>query len=180
MAAKYLPDIAVLRQVLKCDPETGRLFWLPRPRHFFRRDRDHRKWNTRYAGAEAFTTINAGGYRVAAIFDQKFYGHRVVFAFANGRWPVGEIDHIDGDRTNNKISNLREASSLDNSRNSACRAGRSHPGIRQHANGRWRVGIGVAGRKIHLGYFNSYAHALATRKAAEEKYGFHPNHGRKS
>ena len=99
----------------------------------------------------------------------------------HGQWPAGQIDHIDGCRKNNRISNLRDVRHQDNGKNtklpSTNTSGRI--GVSWHkAAKKWGVSIKADDRPIHLGLFVSFEEACAARKAAEEKYGFHPNHGR--
>lgn len=176
VAANPLPDIALLAQLLRYEPTTGGLFWKPRPLKLFSSSRACSSWNARYAGQEAFACVNAHGYKVGSIYNRKYYGHRVVFALAHGRWPVAEIDHIDGDRANNHPDNLREVTPSENSRNTATRGDNTSgaSGVYQHQNGRWRAVI--AGK--HLGYFPSLSEAHTAKKAAENALGYHPNHGR--
>lgn len=106
MAKKSLPSPELLRKLLDYDPETGVLTWKERPRDFFESDRNWRWWNTRFSGASALSAIEGGGYKSGRIFGRPTKAHRVAWAIMNGSWPTGEIDHVNGDKTDNRISNL--------------------------------------------------------------------------
>ena len=82
MADNHLPPPNELRQLLRYDPETGKLFWLPRAGD----TRGERFFNTRFAGKEALTYLSKG-YRVGSINDADAKAHRVAWASttANGR-----------------------------------------------------------------------------------------------
>ncbi len=107
-----------LRQLLRLDHETGRLWWLSREPTWFATKRAFSTWNTRYAGKEAFTATSGKGYRHGAILGRTCEAHRAVFALVHGRWPAGgEVDHRDGNKLNNRPDNLRAASHTENTRN---------------------------------------------------------------
>lgn len=174
-------------RVLKADFETGRLFWLPRTPDLFlsnvKRTAEHscRIWNTRYANQEAMTCIIANGYRTGNIFAHDYYAHRVLWLLYTGDWPVDQIDHIDGNRINNSIINLRMVSNVENHKNMKMNK-RNTSGVHgvfwaKHA-GKWRASIKIDDYNKHLGYFESIEDAAIARKSAEIEYGFHENHGR--
>ena len=173
MADKALPSPDVLRQLLRYEPETGNLFWTARGQSKW--------WDTKYAGTLALHCMNARGYRLGSIFNVKFTAHRVIFAMIHSRWPLGDVDHIDGNPLNNRISNLRDVSRAENTRNASIRpSNRSGVvGVGWRAReGKWCAQIGIAGKCVFLGYFDSMSDAVEVRKAAEFSYGFHSNHGR--
>lgn len=112
--------IETLHALLRLDVETGRLYWLKRGPEWFGKSAPEyvvRAWNTRRAGTETFVSISVYGYRMGRIFNMHTAAHRVVFAMVHGRWPDDQIDHIDGNRSNNVPSNLREATRHQNKRN---------------------------------------------------------------
>lgn len=121
MATEHHIPVETLRQLLRLDPETGRVYWRPRGVDLFT-DGGHAaahncaKWNAKNAGCEAFTRC-ADGYFCGQIFGRRLKAHRVIFALHYGHWPVEEIDHKDKDRKNNRPDNLREATSSQNSQN---------------------------------------------------------------
>ena len=187
MAHKALPCPTVLRQLLRYDPETGKLFWRERDPKWFastgRQTKEHRaaNWNSRYANKEAFTAT-ALGYRVGRIFDRMHRAHRVIWAMEIGSWPVGEIDHINGQRDDNRLSNLRDVSSSINGRNKCLRSDNTsgHQGIYwSAAAGKWVSCAWVDGTYHYFGLHADLSDAVAARKVADPLLGFHENHGRK-
>lgn len=124
-------SIDLLRQLLRLDPETGRLYWLRRPVEMFAvttQSQAHNAaiWNGKFAGKEAFTSTDKRGARQGALFNQLYLAHRVAFALHFGRWPEGTVDHRDGDPGNNRPENLREATQQENCRNQRPKGGVSH------------------------------------------------------
>ncbi|WP_296223087.1 HNH endonuclease signature motif containing protein [uncultured Sphingomonas sp.] len=183
MAKRQLPSPEVLRQLLRYEPETGKLFWKERPESMFLTRHSHKSWNTRHAGTEAFTTTGTSGYKEGRIFYALVRAHRVIYAMHNGAWPDHEVDHINGVRTDNRLENLRHASRKENGRNQK----RPHDNLSgvigvgfYKRDGTWQARISTGGRNIHLGYFTSKEDAIRARKSAEQYLGFHENHGRQS
>lgn len=150
-----------LRELLECDADTGRLVWKPRATKMFKSERARNAWNSKNAGKEAFTAKMKNGYRTGRIHDRQYYAHRVAFAILTGRWPEGDIDHVNGDRADNRACNLRQATRSQNNMN------RVVDGTRQHENGRWSARIKVDGVERYLGRFDTRQDALSARKAAE-------------
>lgn len=176
--------IELLRQVLRLDPATGRLYWLPRAAGQFEARFPNRAcmvWNSQFAGKEAFMTSDRHGYLTGHIFNRRIFAHHVAFALANGRWPSRALDHIDGNRANNLPPNLREATQAENMRNTALRSD-NMSGVMgvswDKENRRWRADIRVNGRRFNLGRFRSIQDAISARKAAEREHQFHENHGK--
>lgn len=86
------------------------------------------------------------------------YVHRLVWVWHHGYWPTDQIDHINGDRHDNRIQNLRELGNAENCRN------RHHRGVTfEKRAGKWRARIMVDGRSISLGYH-------ATESEAHDAY----------
>lgn len=123
MAIEHPIPVDVLRQLLRLDAETGRLYWLQRPASMFSSAGfggaagEAARWNGKWAGREALAADSGQGYRCGRIFDHRYQAHRVVFALYHGRWPRMEIDHINGCGVDNRPQNLREATSAQNKRN---------------------------------------------------------------
>jgi hypothetical protein len=169
-----LPTVAELRKLLLYDPETGLLSWKTRPA-------ERKSWNTRYAGTPALHCIHEDGYRKGRIRRVLFRAHRVAWALHHGSWPAGHIDHINGDRADNRIANLRDVTRHENQRNmrrpSDNTSGRI--GVWWHKrNQKWVAEIRTAGRKKHLGSFARFEEACRARAEAEQADGYHENHGR--
>ncbi len=186
MAKKPLPTPDELRQLLRYEPETGKLFWKDRTPDMFR-DGAHRaawvckRWNTKYAGREAFTTDNCNGYKIGGIENKSYLAHRVIWAMTSGKWPEADIDHINGDRRDNRLINLREVSRSENLRNmrrlDTNTSGRT--GVyRDRAREKWMAYIQNDGKLVNLGRFDAFEDAVKAREQAEMRFGYHPNHGR--
>jgi hypothetical protein len=121
------------------------------------------------------------GYLAVKIRDQSFKVHRVAWALHYGEWPEGEIDHVNGIKTDNRIKNLRDVSTLENGKNRPAQANSSSGvvGVNFHKqSGRWAAKIKVDQKDIWLGLHDTPELAAASRRKAERKYGFHKNHGR--
>lgn len=182
---KSIPTPEELRKLLRYDPGTGKLFWRHRTPDMFEckkysADRRCRRWNTIFAEKEALTTGNCG-YKTGKIMGKGFLSHRVAWAIYYGEWPENVIDHINGDRSDNRISNLRSVEVKDNARNRRPRKIRPYdlpPGVSMRPNGRYRAQINFNYKNYHLGYFSTQKEAVDAYEAAKIEFGFHENHGR--
>lgn len=120
------------------------------------------------------------GYLKGAIFRKLIKAHRAAWAHYHGRWPTQDIDHIDGNKHNNRIENLRDVSRQENMRNvPLTKANKSGvKGVHWYkARNKWVASIMISGKHKHLGYFDLKEDAASARKAAERKYGFSERHG---
>lgn len=169
-------DVELLRRLFDYDPETGSLTWRERTEIDCPNEKERKRWNSRYAGREAFQ-VKDNGYRCGMIFRKPQKAHRVCWAHYYGKWPMNDIDHINGDRADNRISNLRDVTRSENSRNQKRRTD-GYLGVYPHKPNKWRATICRGGKRRHIGIFATIDDALAARKRAEHLYGFHPNHGR--
>jgi hypothetical protein len=174
------PTPELLRKLLRYEPETGKLFWLPRPESMFPAPRDCNAWNTRQANKEAFTATGAHGYRVGAVFNRNYRLHRVAYAIYHGYWPKKAIDHINGDVADNRIANLRDVTMAVNMKNQKIRSTNTsgYNGVSFHGKtGKWRATIKVGHKSKHLGLYSNIEDAVAARKAADKQNGFTERHG---
>lgn len=182
-----LPAQEALNEILRYDGATGLLFWRVRSETSFLHIADKGKrletlnwWNKTYPGTEAFITIK-DGYRRGKIFGKVFGAHRVIWKMITGDEPA-IIDHINGDKVDNRFENLRSVASVDNQRNMK-KYKNNQSGVsgvtfcRQDGVWRARIGIG-AGEEKCLGSYSSLEEAVAARRVAEVELGYHPNHGR--
>ena len=121
------------------------------------------------------------GYLIINVKYRLYKAHRLVWLYVHGRWPK-EIDHINGDRADNRIENLREVTRSQNRRNSKKPSTNTSGHMGVYLNKKkgkpFRAGIWHNNRQIWIGSYNSIEEAVAARKAAERKYGYSPNHGR--
>ena len=124
--------------------------------------------------------IEKSGYRRVMVDGKTHMAHRLVWKLVAGSDPK-TIDHIDGNKLNNDISNLRSVEVADNCRNKQqCKRNTSgiNGVLRDSSGKKWVARITHDYKCYHLGTFETSEQALAARIAAEEKFGFHPNHGR--
>lgn len=121
------------------------------------------------------------GYRYIQVYKTRYAAHRLAWLFVNGEFPPNEIDHINGNRLDNRIENLRSVTAKENRKNGRRPQTNTSGviGVRWHKRDKnWSAQIGVNGETVHLGCFDSLQKAANARKEAESKHGFHPNHGR--
>ncbi len=166
MAVNSIPTPIVLRQLLRYEPDTGHLYWLDNARNG-------------YAGKEA-GTISSHGYRKVFVNYRQYSAHRIAWAIHYGEWPVGHIDHINHDRSDNRISNLRVVTNAENRKNLTRRADNKTGvcGVFWEARTkRWRAQINHDGKRFRLGTFTDKSAAEEARREAERRFGFHHNHG---
>jgi hypothetical protein len=170
---------AIVRELLDYNPDTGVLTWRRRGRRWFTSAHAWNAWNAKHAGKIAFTALTAAGYPNGAIFNKGYKAHRIIWLWMTGSWPHPEIDHDNHDRSDNRWCNLYRATHQDNTRNRSLRCDNAigHVGVFKTRRGTFCAHIGVDGRRRHLGNHPTFEAAVAARKAAERRYGFHPRHG---
>lgn len=165
-----------LKHLCDYDPATGLLFWK-------RREENEiwvASWNLMHAG-KPVGHLSKHGYLSTSVDNHKYQVHRLVWLFIRGQHPSDFIDHINGDRKDNRIQNLRIAPMLVNGKNQALRSNNKSGVMGVSWSSRrkqWSAQIMVAGKTIHLGFHSTLDGARAAREAANRKYNFHPNHGR--
>lgn len=124
--------------------------------------------------------VTSHGYISISVDNKEYRAHRLAWLYVYGVWPV-EIDHDDRNKSNNSINNLVNGTRQDNMKNMPMRSDNTS-GITgvcwDKGRGKWRTEIAVNGNSINLGRFDDKFEAICTRKSAENKYGFHNNHGR--
>lgn len=132
-----------LRELLDYDPETGVLTWRTRTS------------NRVVKGAPA--GWNACGYVHVGVEGRNYLAHRLIWLHVYGSWPKHGVDHIDGNRSNNRLSNLRDIPQATNTENRRT----SKPGNKAGRLGvapsrkRWSAQIHLRGKKHHLGIFDT-------------------------
>jgi len=146
----------------------------------FRYDSDTGIIIYRKSGKEA-GCLRPDGYRQVGVRGKFYLSHRLAWLLHYGEWPIDEVDHLNGIKTDNRIKNMRDVTHQQNHKNAPL------PHIntlgimgvfQNYPHTKWIARIGVNSRKINLGAFDNWWDAVCARKAAEHKYGFYPNHGR--
>lgn len=168
-----------VRACLNYDADSGLFFWKSRPLEHFKDLRASKIWNTKYAGKQAGAAM-AIGYTVIRIHKQCYYAHRLAWLYIFGEWPE-EVDHINGKASDNRIINLRSVNHAENGKNVKTPSHNTtgHIGVSiPNDGGRIQARIQVNGKGIKLGRFDSIEEAIEAREKANNKYGFHENHGR--
>ena len=152
-----------LRSELNYDPESGVFTWRSSTSH-------------RVMGARA-GTVEKEGYLVISVFRRQYRAHRLAWLYVRGQWPLHQIDHINGTRADNRISNLRDVPQTLNQQNKRCAGSNNRSSCllgvswhRRHA--KWVAAISVAGKRRNLGYFETAEAASAAYLSAKRE--MHP------
>lgn len=177
---KPLPPIEFLRECFEYYPETGELFWKERPRKHFPTERGWKIFNSRWAHTQAATVVNNRGYLNGDVSYEgthiKFLAHRLIWKLTTGHDPVKEIDHINGNPTDNTLENLREADGSQNNFNRFnCPPNRTgYKGVLEKqtkSRGKtYSALIRVYGKRYYLGTFDTPEEAHAAYVEAANKY----------
>lgn len=118
---------------------------------------------------------DAHGYLQISIWNFPYKAHRLAWLWAHGEWPKGHIDHINGDKADNRLANLRDVTASQNLMNSArSKANKSgHKGVWfDQGRGKWQAYITVNQKRINLGRFTDPERAaLAYRQASAIYHG---------
>ena len=154
---RALPPLSVLHKMLRYEPETGSIFPMVA--------RTSRKLN------ERCDKISPTGYRKVYLAPHRYYAHRIAWTLYYGMEPINFIDHINGDKTDNRIANLRLADHHENLWNMPVYSS-NKSGIKgvywRPKNKAWGASITVNGSRKYLGSFNTLDEAKVTLKVARK------------
>lgn len=160
-SSKETPELlSELNSLLDYDPETGIFVW--------KKTLSIRAMAGSIAGSSA-----KNGYRKTSIRGREHYLHRLAWAMSHGAWPIGQIDHVNGVRSDNRICNLREASPSQNVMNSKTRRD-NLSGVKGvywvACRNKWSCRITRDGNTVFLGYFHTIEDARIARDQAAAIY----------
>ena len=174
-------SIAELRSLVEYDPLTGIMLWKRRSIDMsgVSSSGSCSRFNKLYAGKKV-GSIGVEGYYLTKLFGRGYIVARLIYAYMTGKWPE-QVDHINHDRADNRWVNLRGVTNRENQMNITLRKDNTSGQIGVHwfkQTNRWCVHISTkTNKRKNLGYFRSLEEAIAVRKEAEKKYGYHNNHG---
>ena len=168
----------VMRELLTYNSETGHLYWRYRGVEYFNESAKRSRkwiadaWNKKHAGKQALISDKDNGYKSGRVFGRNVLAHRVAWAIQYGEWPEGDIDHINGDKTDNRLRNLRQATRSQNLMNRGA-APSNTSGVKgvcwDKRRGKWSAKIKVGGKTHNLGRFDAIDDAANAYKAASLK-----------
>jgi len=152
--------LSELRSKIAYDPETGiltRLFTYGTGR------------------SNVMGTLTQKGYLMVRFKRKSYLAHRIAWLIQHGEWPAGQIDHINGNRADNRLCNLRDVDGFTNGQNRHG-ANKNNPlgtlGVYKTRSGTFGAKIIANGRRRHLGHFGDVASAQSAYLAAKRK--LHP------
>jgi len=149
-----------LRSILNYDQETGIFTWKV-------------STSSRVKAGDVAGCPDGQGYLQISVQSRLYRAHRLAWLYACGEWPKLDIDHINRNRSDNRISNLRDVSRKQNGQNASKPSSNTsgYTGVSWHRRrSKWQVKITHSYKMIHLGYFSILEEAIAARKAAEKLY----------
>lgn len=159
-------DQEYLKSILSYDEETGEFTNLVR------------------RGSRGRIGLRAGGnvkvrkktYRALAIDNKPYLEHRLAFLYMTGEMPKNDVDHIDGNGTNNKWDNLRDVTRRENCRNQRMHSNNTS-GLSGVSRGPLGFGWTASINGEFIGLYDEFDEAVAVREAAEIEHNYHENHG---
>jgi len=174
---KTLPSSEYLSECFSYDAETGVLTWKKRPAYHFDLVPNALMrigQSAKIVGRPALNILKKNGYRGGSLDGVGMYAHRVIWKMVNGSDP-NVIDHIDGDKANNRLINLRNVSASINMRNLKL-SGQSASGVRgvyRHSqSGGWLAQINTNAGNIISFYSKDMAEAVEWRREMEVEFGY--------
>jgi len=162
-----------LKSILHYDKYTGLFTW-----------KIKRSNSTKIGMLSGYKERVTGYTRIVITLNKKrklYQAHRLAWLYENGAFPKHHIDHINHDRSDNRIFNLREADYTLNGKNQSLHTTNKSgvSGVGFHSRDKvWQSFITIQDKRIHLGYFTDKNEAICARLHANRLYRFHANHGK--
>ncbi len=137
-------DVATVRDMLDFDPETGEFAW-------------RNPIGTKVKAGQRAGNRRHDGYWRIRVCGELHLSHRLAWLHAYGVWPTKHIDHINGDTSDNRLCNLRDASRAENAQNQRTPMVTNTSGLLgvSKDGNRWRARIYVAGHETVIGHFDT-------------------------
>jgi len=166
---KELPSQEYLKECFEYDDEKGVLIWKERPLSHFKDSSSMSRTNSSRIGKVAQSKVDSG-YLRTTIDTVSYSTHRVMWKYHHGTDPLNQIDHIDQNKHNNRIENLRDVTVSTNGLNRTMRKSPESgtTGVYWNRN-KWTSSYTVKGNVIPLGRFKNIEDAIKARKDAELK-----------
>jgi hypothetical protein len=152
-----------VRALIDYDPSTGAFQWKARSNAYF---------DKRRIGRSVGAVSNKGYLRIT-INKKRYLAHRLAILIQEGEWPQGEVDHINGEKTDNRYANLRVASRHENMQNTKLFAANSsgYAGVSiDRSTSLWRARITHKRKEFHLGSYKTKEEAYQAYLVAKAKY----------
>ena len=159
------PTQEKLQRLFNYDPETGKF--------------THRYDTLRASAGDELCSTHSQGYITCSFNGKGYLLHRIIFLYVVGRFPE-MIDHINHIRNDNRWSNLREVTDLENAKNTSI-SSNSTSGFNGVSyikkTGRYRAYVNKNYKQIHIGIYATIEEAIEARKQADIEHSYHVNHG---
>ena len=156
----------ILKEKINYDPITGIFKWIIKPSKRIK------------IGSVAGNSTSR--YHKIEIDNVQYLSHRLAWLYVYGYFPINNIDHINHNPFDNRIENLREATTQENNKNRSKNKNNTSGfnGVYwDKSRNKWVVLININGKSKNLGRFDTVEEAINIRILANEQYNFHKNHG---
>lgn len=149
-----------LRTLLDYSPDTGLFAW-------------RMKRGRMMVGSNAGHAKQSDGYIYIFLKRRLYLAHRLAWLHIHGAWPLAEIDHVNGNKSDNRLCNLRDVSRNVNAQNVRSALARKSPGLLgtsyNKARRKWVASVKMNGKNHHLGTFTTTDEAHAAYLSAKRK-----------